>query len=1165
MSGAVEQRVELGSIDAVIRFDGTWSIVLVAAGADTSSPLQVVEVDVDDEGEVDAVIDDLLDAVEELDREASLPEPYAGVTVAGRDAAVAVLREAEAMVDAGTRALPPSVLDNLNALRAEIESPSMRDDEAMARAVSVRDEVAAVPVVDMGFAAVAGRAERALIGAGLLAVTEPAGVDVAAEPMGAAEVTFRRSAAPGPEQPAATPARLAEFETAMAALRAVVADDVDVSALMFGRPGHIERAIRDGVPLRDRVVEVTVERLREEFGRVQRARGEDPDAMTLDELLATGRVIAATTASEDYDGFGTRTVLGVAEGFAPRWSNSRPVRVVSMDATHAEWQRGRYDSGMNTTRDIDRESVRSFVESESKAAAVDATPKQRAALASLIRSIASAGHAFVAAGYAPDGRDPDVVQVAYRPETGDMKWSYVEADGYTSTSEFVPWPYTFAPSELAAAPLRDPAAAATEAKLAPVMRAIDETTQASHAERESWKRSYAAAPDNYEHLSRLRRIAKSTSYGVYFDDALRDAMRGLSPTQSVGDLRSIPLPDVESVGVCRVAVFDGGRGVAFVAWTYNHTTGERAGIAEMLDVFLTIAHHAKLPVLGRREAYDTSVGSRSGAGGTGTFHKLPLTVGYIYLPDGGAEELAAILRDEARVLRLDVRSGVARTAFGDERGFTLAAKSIRLASLSGDVLSVSVQKEGDDKEDGSVDWKAVMDTLGATRADDRSYYRYDVNLSALSEAQRHTVAALVPGVYLTRFAAPGELAVERTIGDAVVEAVRHGDRVTIAYAVPGSDSGKLFRVRDLVVQRGDHDQRTGLPVIVFREPRGRTDMRMTLPDNVYVALWTKVLTDSERAKVMGMSPSKSRDDDRHVRWYREAALDAAEALRGFDPAPAIQGVAYAPAEASGEATPAAKKMRPSAMLEPLPISAPPGYSPASFVRAAIAIHYPDDVRSFDAGRYAALARSWAAAAIEKGKATDSDDSVTRTARHLSALASMTDEEANAVTPLPRDPNAEKPRARVFYNYGLRVEADGAAAKAAEVTAAVNAGERALARELGVRHSPNESAAGFDGTKVSTGVVTTDPGWMLPDDMRKIKSAQRVLLADKPRAQRIVVDAIVAALRASGYEVTDETSGDTKTALPAESGTIVAKPVESQPSPAASLSENDMLAMFEEIA
>lgn len=174
---AIEERVALGSIDALVRFaDGAWSIVLVAAG--TSEPIETVSIDGLDADGLDSVIDDLLDVVDEVDREAAAPPPppvmqtETRVTNAGRDRAVELLREVQRMVDDGTRVLSRDATERFNILRADIEAPSTADEDAIGRASALRDEIAALPQREMDLDAVADRVGAELFAAGLVAPEE---------------------------------------------------------------------------------------------------------------------------------------------------------------------------------------------------------------------------------------------------------------------------------------------------------------------------------------------------------------------------------------------------------------------------------------------------------------------------------------------------------------------------------------------------------------------------------------------------------------------------------------------------------------------------------------------------------------------------------------------------------------------------------------------------------------------------------------------------------------------------------------------------------------------------------------------------------------------------------------------------------------------------------
>ena len=53
-------------------------------------------------------------------------------------------------------------------------------------------------------------------------------------------------------------------------------------------------------------------------------------------------VQAYTTAPVDYDGFGTRTVVGLCG-----YTCGKPLRLVETPEEHANWQHARYGSGMH--------------------------------------------------------------------------------------------------------------------------------------------------------------------------------------------------------------------------------------------------------------------------------------------------------------------------------------------------------------------------------------------------------------------------------------------------------------------------------------------------------------------------------------------------------------------------------------------------------------------------------------------------------------------------------------------------------------------------------------------------------------------------------------------------------------------------------------------------
>lgn len=886
---------------------------------------------------------------------------------------------------------------------------------------------------------------------------------------------------PGPDDDLADAKDLALFAAKLADVRRHLSHlDATIFAserenVASGPWATIEGMVAEGEPVRHRAVELAVHRMGESIDEMVAERG-GPAGLTLDEKLALPRrKLFATTAKEDYDGFGTFTVVPASDGYVMshdrvgEWRGK--TRVVSVDERHVEWQSSRYFTGMHRPFDVTEEAVRAFYDKRSALPALDieGTEAQRKKVAEVVAGLVAEGFMIEGVGYRPDGDLGDVasvVDIGYESPNGKTLWSFVEPDGYAGGGDWTSWPYPFKPSELLRAPpTRENV---KERQEAAVLAALAEPgLPFTEAQRASWRDLYTRNSGNKAYVLRLRSLAEELrkngvlphSASYLLTDKLKEAAHALPLPADSGPVaygNAQPLPECPTNGVAFVVPFDGGRGVAVAAYRVDRNSGDKRRV-ELTDAFDDAVRAAG-------GAPDRSEARRHRSTAAGIFG-AELTDGshgkaYVYV-DSPAIARAAYDSFVASMkpLGLEVRDrfprgtqiGVSAPLIGESR---MAGSDVEI-DVSESLRSGGSANPGEEAHIDNV--RLLMHEAGLVVSKPSHTYMIVASLSAASEVRNRALYALCPDVYLEEHENdPAVFDLRPVVADRFAALVKPGMKVTWAVMTDANTSGVW--TRDVVVTfavhvlgLADHAVRLGSK----DAPRGRTETSVQLSGDRHVIVWPRILTEAERDAVEGSVPAE-------IAAERERAM--------------MKGLAV-----------------------------PRGADERRMLAAVQAI----ELKPLVYGRLGALADPQAPAAKVEAPAP-------------SAVG--------------------RPVARIYYQGGLRIEASGPGASDGDVNAAAVAGELALAKELNVRHKPagqNARGVDVDGHVRTTGIITTDPGWMLPDDVMKIKPAQRALMANPTESRRIVIAAAVETLRGRGYETKVDVGGyrdmvapSTKTTKPA---------------------------------
>lgn len=866
----------------------------------------------------------------------------------------------------------------------------------------------------------------------------------------------------GPDDTAPSAADLATFAEKLAEVRRHLANlDETIFAserenVATGAWATIEGMLAAGEPVRHRAIELAVYRMGESINQMIDARGGFAGMTPEEKLARPGRKLFATTAKDDYDGFGTFTVIPAADGYvmahdrAGEWKGK--TRVVSVDEQRVDWQSNRYFTGMHRPFPVTEEAVRAFYGKRSAPVALDveATDAQREKLAQVIAALVAEGHEIEGVGYRPEpssGVDTKIVDVGYVSPIGKHFWTFVEDDGHAGGGDGSPWPYTFKPSELLRAPpTRESVKARSEAA---VLAAIDNVGGLTPSMRASWREAYQRDGTNKAYMLRLRSLVDSLKKsGVMWNehllsDALKEAelVLPLLGTDEVRRGNGLPLPECPTNGVAFVVPYDEGRGVIVAAYRVdgNNEGGKRR--VSLTDAF-DAAVRAAGGTVGPRESGkhgSTAAGVFGAEQSVGTHGKAYVYVDSAAIARAAYDSFVASMKP----LGLAVRDRLPR---GTE--FDLSAPLVGQSRMAGSDVEIDVseslrygapQNERDDTHNTNV--RALLHDAGLAISKPSFTHLIAASLAGAPEAKKRALYALCPDVYLEEHEADETIFdLRRTVADDFVAAVKPGMKVTWATIVDTAKSG--VRTKDVVVTfvthvlgLADHAVRLGSK----EAPRGRTETSVNLPGDRYVIVWPRILTEAERDAVEDNMPAE-------LAAERDKAFMSGIPLRRSDERRMLAAVE-------------------AIELKPLVYGRPD----ATVAPAAPSV-------------------------------------------------------ATASAPATGD----GPAARIFYQYGLHVDASGPGASDEDVNAAAVAGELALAKALGVKHKPSgRNAVGVDadGHVRTTGVILTEAGWMLPDDVTKIKPAQRALMANQGEAQRIVVGAVAATLRGRGYTVTAEVDGD----------------------------------------